>query len=87
MLAAPRCAQSGGRRDRPDPDPAEDGTYFFDGVMPGRYTLHYLLGEHREMAKVVEGGKHRGPRRARDTVYGPFEVVMARPSPCPWRAR
>lgn len=55
--------------------PAEDGTYFFDGVMPGRYTLHYLLGEHREMAKVVEGGNtvaHDGP----DTVYGPFEVVM-----------
>ena len=55
--------------------PAEDGTYFFDGVMPGRYTLHYLLGEHREMAKVVEGGNtvaHDGL----DTVYGPFEVVM-----------
>lgn len=55
--------------------PAEDGTYFFDGVMPGRYTLHYLLGEHHEMAKVVEGGNtvaHDGP----DTVYGPFEVVM-----------
>ena len=55
--------------------PAEDGTYFFDGVMPGRYTLHYLLGEHREMAKVAEGGNtvaHDGP----DTVYGPFEVVM-----------
>ena len=55
--------------------PAEDGTYFFDGVMPGRYTLHYLLKEHCEMAKVVEGGNtvaHDGP----DTVYGPFEVVM-----------
>lgn len=55
--------------------PAEDGTYFFDGVMPGRYTLHYLLGEHREMAQVAEGGNtvaHDGP----DTVYGPFEVVM-----------
>lgn len=55
--------------------PAEDGTYFFDGVMPGRYTLHYLLGEHCEMAKVAEGGNtvaHDGP----DTVYGPFEVVM-----------
>lgn len=55
--------------------PAEDGTYFFDGVMPGRYTLHYLLKEHCEMAKVAEGGNtvaHDGP----DTVYGPFEVVM-----------
>ena len=25
--------------------------------MPGRYTLHYLLGEHCEMARVAEGGK------------------------------
>ena len=23
--------------------PAEDGSYFFDGVMPGRYTLHYQM--------------------------------------------
>ena len=55
--------------------PAEDGSYFFDGVMPGRYTLHYLLGEHCEMARVAEGGNtvaHAG----QDTVYGPFEVVM-----------
>ena len=55
--------------------PAEDGTYFFDGVMPGRYTLHYLLKEHCEMARVAEGGNavaHAG----QDTVYGPFEVVM-----------
>lgn len=55
--------------------PAEDGSYFFDGVMPGRYTLHYLLGEHCEMARVAEGGNtvaHGGL----DTVYGPFEVVM-----------
>lgn len=55
--------------------PAEDGSYFFDGVMPGRYTLHYLLGEHCEMARVAEGGNtvaHDGL----DTVYGPFEVVM-----------
>lgn len=55
--------------------PAEDGTYFFDGVMPGRYTLHYLLKEHCEMARVAEGGNtvaHDGL----DTVYGPFEVEM-----------
>ncbi|MCI6038898.1 MAG: carboxypeptidase regulatory-like domain-containing protein [Clostridiales bacterium] len=55
--------------------PGEDGTYFFDGVMPGRYTLHYLLKEHCEMARVAEGGNtvaHAGL----DTVYGPFEVVM-----------
>lgn len=55
--------------------PAEDGSYFFDGVMPGRYTLHYLLKEHCEMARVAEGGNtvaHDGL----DTVYGPFEVEM-----------
>lgn len=55
--------------------PAEDGSYFFDGVMPGSYTLHFLLREHCEMARVAEGGNtvaHSGL----DTVYGPFEVVM-----------
>ncbi len=53
----------------------DDGSYFFDGVMPGRYTLTYQLAEHTEMADVVEGGNtvaHQGL----ETVYGPFEVVM-----------
>ena len=43
--------------------PAEDGSYFFDGVMPGKYTLTYLLPEHCEMAAVVSNGntiKHEG---------------------------
>ncbi len=36
--------------------PGEDGSYFFDGVMPGKYTLSYLLPEHTEMAKTVQDG-------------------------------
>ncbi len=35
---------------------AEDGTYFFDGVMPGEYTVTYQLPYMAEMAKVAEGG-------------------------------
>lgn len=35
---------------------AEDGTYFFDGVMPGEYTVTYLLPENATMANVAEGG-------------------------------
>ncbi len=35
---------------------AEDGTYFFDGVMPGEYTVTYLLPEHATLAAVAEGG-------------------------------
>lgn len=34
----------------------ETGEYFFDGVMPGEYTLTYLLPEHATLAKVAEGG-------------------------------
>ncbi len=33
-----------------------DGHYFFDGVMPGKYTLTYLLPEHVELARVVKDG-------------------------------
>ncbi len=43
--------------------PAEDGSYFFDGVMPGKYTITYILPQHCEMAKTVRGGntvKHDG---------------------------
>jgi protocatechuate 3,4-dioxygenase beta subunit len=35
---------------------AADGTYFFDGVMPGEYTLTYLLPPMSTMANVAEGG-------------------------------
>jgi protocatechuate 3,4-dioxygenase beta subunit len=34
----------------------EDGVYFFDGVMPGEYTVTYLLPENATMATVAEGG-------------------------------
>ncbi|MDD3410513.1 MAG: SdrD B-like domain-containing protein, partial [Eubacteriales bacterium] len=34
----------------------ENGAYFFDGVMPGTYTLNYLLPNHAAMARVAEGG-------------------------------
>lgn len=33
-----------------------DGSYFFDGVMPGTYTLTCLLPEHYEMARTASGG-------------------------------
>ena len=33
-----------------------DGSYFFDGVMPGTYTLTCLLPEHYEMARTMSGG-------------------------------
>lgn len=53
----------------------DDGSYFFDGVMPGKYTLTYLLPEHCEMARVAEGGntvKNGGT----ETATAPFEVAM-----------
>ena len=36
--------------------PGADGAYFFDGVMPGKYTLSYLLPEHCEMARTAKDG-------------------------------
>lgn len=36
--------------------PGTDGAYFFDGIMPGTYTLSYILPEHCEMARTVNGG-------------------------------
>ncbi len=33
-----------------------DGAYFFDGVMPGAYTLTYELAPHCEMARLADGG-------------------------------
>lgn len=36
--------------------PEADGSYFFDGVMPGSYTVTYLLPQHCEMARTVTGG-------------------------------
>jgi len=57
--------------------PDEDGKFLFDGVMPGEYTLTYLLPEHTEMAKVVDGGNtvaHDGL----STVTAPFTVEMGK---------
>ncbi|MCE5344071.1 MAG: carboxypeptidase regulatory-like domain-containing protein [Eubacteriales bacterium] len=34
----------------------EDGTYFFDGVMPGQYSVTYLLPDNAAMASVANGG-------------------------------
>lgn len=55
--------------------PADDGSYFFDGVMPGKYTLTYILPEHCEMAQVVKGGntvQHDGL----ETVTKTFNIAM-----------
>ncbi|MBR6571882.1 MAG: hypothetical protein IKK75_15655, partial [Clostridia bacterium] len=57
--------------------PAEDGSFFFDGVMPGSYTLSYLLPEHTEMARTAEGGNtvaHDGLI----TVTKPFTIEMGK---------
>lgn len=53
----------------------EDGTYLFDGVMPGDYTLTFLLPEHTEIAHVAEGGNtlaHGGS----ETETASFAVAM-----------
>ncbi|MBP3646637.1 MAG: carboxypeptidase regulatory-like domain-containing protein [Clostridia bacterium] len=55
--------------------PGDDGSYFFDGVMPGKYTLTYVLPEHCEMSKTVSGGNtiaHDGL----ETVTKAFNVAM-----------
>jgi len=55
--------------------PGEDGKYFFDGVMPGEYTLSYILPEYTEMAKTAANGNtvaHEGLI----TTTAPFNVQM-----------
>ena len=57
--------------------PAEDGSFFFDGVMPGKYTLSYLLPQHTEMSKTVQGGNtvsHDGLT----TATAPFTIEMGK---------
>lgn len=57
--------------------PAENGSFFFDGVMPGKYTLSYLLPQHTEMSKTVQGGNtvaHDGLT----TVTAPFTIEMGK---------
>lgn len=57
--------------------PYDNGNYFFDGVMPGKYTLSYLLPEHTEMSKITADGNtvaHDGLI----TVTAPFTVEMGK---------
>ena len=57
--------------------PKMDGTYFFDGVMPGKYTLSYVLPRHWEMAQVMKDGntvEHAGL----ETSLEPFKVTMGK---------
>lgn len=60
----------------------QDGAYFFDGVMPGKYTLTYSLPEHVELARVTEGGNTlKG--QGRETVTAAFNVAMGEAYQCP----
>ncbi|MDD3335545.1 MAG: SdrD B-like domain-containing protein [Eubacteriales bacterium] len=60
----------------------QDGTYFFDGVMPGNYTLTYQLPEHTEMARVTPGG-NTVANEGRETVTASFGVAMGEGYECP----
>lgn len=56
-------------------DVTAEGTYFFDGVMPGQYTLMYTLPEHVELAKVItDGNTLQGNGGEVETT--PFQVEM-----------
>ncbi|MEG0047936.1 MAG: SdrD B-like domain-containing protein [Clostridia bacterium] len=59
-----------------------DGKYFFDGVMPGKYTLTYLLPEHAELSRVAEGGNTL-ENQGRETSTAPFSVTMGEAFQCP----
>lgn len=54
---------------------AEDGSYLFDGVMPGDYTLTFLLPEHTEIANVAAGGNTLA-NAGRETTTASFAVAM-----------
>lgn len=54
---------------------AENGGYLFEGVMPGDYTLTYLLPEHTEIARVAQGGNTQ-ENAGRETVSQSFAVAM-----------
>ncbi len=59
-----------------------DGAYFFDGVMPGKYTITYLLPQNVEMAKVVKDGntlKHQGLENTTDSFSVEMGVEDQRP--------
>ncbi|NLO86256.1 MAG: hypothetical protein GX096_12680 [Clostridiales bacterium] len=59
----------------------EDGSYFFDGVMPGEYTLTYLLPQHAVMANVVDGGNTLEGEGLESTTK-PFTVKMGEAYQC-----
>lgn len=56
---------------------AENGSYLFEGVMPGDYTITYLLPEHTEIAKVAQGGNTQ-ENAGRETVSESFTVTMGK---------
>ncbi len=57
-----------------------DGGYFFDGVMPGRYTLTYLLPENVEMAPVVQGGNTLAEAASEEFVIESGAKVLRAPA-------
>lgn len=59
----------------------EDGSYFFDGVMPGQYTLTYILPEHATIARVVDGGNTLEGTGVESTT-APFTVKMGEAYEC-----
>ncbi len=50
-----------------------DGAYFFDGVMPGEYTLTYQLPEHAEMARTAAEGNTQP-----EITTKPFSIEMGK---------
>ncbi|MEA5014082.1 MAG: SdrD B-like domain-containing protein [Candidatus Limiplasma sp.] len=53
-----------------------EGGYFFDGVMPGKYTLQYLLPENVEMAITAQGGNTlQGPVSEEFTVESGAQIL------------
>ncbi len=48
----------------------QDGAYFFDGVMPGTYTITYRLPTHATLATVAQGGNTLAPQGQENTLEG-----------------
>ncbi len=49
---------------------AEDGAYFFDGVMPGTYTVTFQLPDNAALAKVADGGNTLEAQGTQNTLGG-----------------
>ncbi len=60
----------------------DDGSYFFDGVMPGKYALTFYLPEHVEMAKTAKEGNTLGGE-GREIVTTQFTIDMGTASQYP----